>query len=190
MDRPPVFCFHLWAEIALDIHAHRVPDNVQELGWPLNGMQLSVSPVRLCQLYANHGVLAFDARATPVQTDSRHEFKFDVQRKKVEPRKNNSKMSWHYFYWSEVFTNATGESLRVCLKKYGVNVKDYDEMGVTTAVLFLTSTKTLDESWLLGSMINGEPVCVKYYEADKLTYHLSSTTDLGAHILDLLNSHM
>lgn len=94
---------------------------------------------------------------------------------------------WHYFYWSESFTNDAGKSLRVCLDKYGVSVKDYDEMGVTTVVLFLSSSKTLDESWLLASTIGGEPVRVKSYEADPSTYHLSPTTDLGARILHLLS---
>ena len=94
---------------------------------------------------------------------------------------------WQYFYWSEVFTNDAGESLRVCLDKYGVSVKDYDEMGVTTAVLFLTDCKTLDDSWLLASTIGGEPIRVKFYEADPFTYHLSPTTDLGARILHLLS---
>ena len=31
-------------------------------------------------------------------------------------------MAWQYFYWSETFTNRAGESLRVCLDKYGVRV--------------------------------------------------------------------
>ena len=87
----------------------------------------------------------------------------------------------------EVFTNDAGESLRVCLDKYGVSVKDYDEMGVTTVVLFLTGSKTHNDSWLLASTIGGEPIRVKYYEADPFTYHLSSNTDLGAMILDRLN---
>ena len=97
---------------------------------------------------------------------------------------------WKHVYWSEVFTNDAGESLHVCLDKYGVSMKDYDEMGVTTAILFLTSSKTLDDSWLLASTIGGEPIRVKYYEADPFTYHLSLATDLGAQILDLLNRQM
>ena len=38
-------------------------------------------------------------------------------------------MAWQYFYWSETFTNRAGESLRVCLDKYGVRVDSMEEIA-------------------------------------------------------------
>ena len=96
-------------------------------------------------------------------------------------------MAWHYFYWSETFTNRAGESLRVCLDKYGVGVDSVEEIGVTSAILFLSSSKSLHDSWLLASTIGGEEIRVKYYETDPFTYHLSPSTDLGTKIEALLN---
>ena len=98
-------------------------------------------------------------------------------------------MAWQYFYWSETFTNRAGESLRVCLDKYGVRVDSMEEIGVTSAILFLSSSKALHDSWLLTSTIGGEEIKVKYYEADPATYHLSPSTDLGTKIAALLNRH-
>ena len=48
-------------------------------------------------------------------------------------------MAWQYFYWSETFTNRAGESLRVCLDKYGVGVDSVEGIRVTSAILFLTN---------------------------------------------------
>ena len=97
-------------------------------------------------------------------------------------------MAWQYFYWSETFTNRAGESLRVCLDKYGVRVDSVEEIGVTTAILFLTSSKSLHDSWLLASTIGGEEIKVKFYEANPSTYRLSPSTDLGAKIVALLKA--
>ena len=96
-------------------------------------------------------------------------------------------MAWQYFYWSETFTNRAGESLRVCLDKYGVGVDSVEEIGVTSAILFLSSSKSVHDSWLLASAIGGEEIRVKYYEADPFTYHLSPSTDLGTRVTALLN---
>ena len=96
-------------------------------------------------------------------------------------------MAWQYFYWSETFTNGAGESLRVCLDKYGVRVDFVEGLGVTTAILFLTGSKTVHHSWLLASTIGGEHIRATYYEADPFTYHLSPSTDLGMRVAALLD---
>ena len=96
-------------------------------------------------------------------------------------------MAWQYFYWSETFTNRAGESLRVCLDKYGVGVDSVEGIRVTSAILFLSSSKSLHDSWLLASAIGGEEIRFKYYEADPFTYHLSPSTDLCTRVTALLN---
>ena len=97
--------------------------------------------------------------------------------------------NWDYYYWDENKVNDEGESLRVCMERYGVGgwYSEEEDKILVAALVFLSSDKTAENSWLLGiKLLNDQQVAAKMYEDDPSVYHLSLTTSLGAHITSVL----
>ena len=94
---------------------------------------------------------------------------------------------WNFYHWNETKVNRYGESLRACMKRYGVGGWYSEEKDMIAALIFLSTSKTAADSWLLGiKHLNGNQEVARASEDDPNAYHLSPGTSLGAHITGLL----
>ena len=57
---------------------------------------------------------------------------------------------WSFYYWSDTATNSNGESLKKCVKLYGVGGWVSTEQDMIAALVFKSAEKTAGNSWLLG----------------------------------------
>lgn len=100
-----------------------------------------------------------------------------------------SQSVWDFYYWNETDTNPEGESLRICMERYGVGGWYSKEKDMVAALVFKSAEKTAGNSWLLGlKRLNNEQAEVRMYEDNPFTYHLALDTTLGANITTLLAS--
>ena len=68
------------------------------------------------------------------------------------------KCDWDTFYWSDEFKSRDNETLRQCFHTYGVGGWMSSSKDMVAALIFLDSTRSPCNSWLLG---------VKHFHSNK-----------------------
>jgi hypothetical protein len=96
--------------------------------------------------------------------------------------------TWMFYHWNETYANTKGQSLRTCVKRYGVGGWFSEKQDMVAALVFLSADRTPGNSWLLGikHLDGDEQAAATMYEEDPYAYHLSLETPLGVTITNLL----
>jgi hypothetical protein len=94
---------------------------------------------------------------------------------------------WRYYYWDDDETNDQGESITICMERYGVGGWYQKEGRTVAAFVFLSADKSFSKCWLLGMKNLDGQLTDRNLEESPSTYHLSITTSLGKSITALLS---
>ena len=90
------------------------------------------------------------------------------------------KCDWDTFYWSDEFKSRDNETLRQCFHTYGVGGWMSSSKDMVAALIFLDSTRSACNSWLLGvkTFHSNKQEDVELYQDDD-TEEIPSNSVLG-----------
>lgn len=98
--------------------------------------------------------------------------------------------AWQFFYWREGAVNRAGESLAMCIERYGVGGWVSPQKDMVAALVFQSAARDAGDSWLLGlkRFGTGMQAEARLYEVDAACVRLAPTSERGAELVALLGA--